>query len=210
MFTRFVLIIIAAAVALGVDAAPAAAQRGAAGVLRLDMPQVPANLEVPEGNEVFLHGRAEGTQNYVCLSTPSGYRWQFLGPQAALFVAFGNDFQQQVTTHFLSANPAEQGVARATWLGSFDSSQVWARAIANSADPNYVAPNSIPWLLLQTVGSKAGPTGGKSLSRTTYIQRLNTAGGIAPATGCSQAAEVGTLALVPYTTDYFFYRGSRK
>jgi hypothetical protein len=35
---------------------------------------------------------------------------------------------------------------------------------------------------------------------------VNTAGGIAPAAGCSAAADVGKKALVPYTTDYIFYR----
>jgi hypothetical protein len=39
------------------------------------------------------------------------------------------------------------------------------------------------------------------------VQRVNTQGGIAPATaGCSQAADIGKKALVPYTADYVFYR----
>lgn len=209
MSTRFLSLIIAGVITLGFAVSPAAAQPGTSGSTRIEVPPVPVNLEVPAGNEVFLHGRASGTQNYVCLASSTGYRWQFLGPQATLFVPFANDLAQQITTHFLSANPIENGIARATWLGSFDSSQVWARAIANSTDPNYVAPNSIPWLLLQAVGHQEGPTGGTLLSRTTYIQRLNTMSGVAPATGCSQPAEVGTLALVPYTTDYFFYRASK-
>lgn len=207
MVTRLLTLVVAGVITLGITASPVAAQPAAA---RIEVPSMPANLEVPEGNEVFLHGRATGTQNYVCLASPTGLRWQFLGPQATLYVPFANDLQQQITTHFLSANPVENGIARATWLGSFDSSQVWARAIANSTDANYVAPSSIPWLLLQAVGSQAGPTGGTMLSRTTYIQRLNTAGGIAPPAGCTQMSEVGALALVPYTTDYFFYRASRK
>ena len=45
------------------------------------------------------------------------------------------------------------------------------------------------------------------LSNTTYIQRVNTTGGMAPATGCSQAGNVGALTMVPYTADYFFYKG---
>jgi hypothetical protein len=210
MSIRFLSLIIAGVIALGASTVPAAAQPGTTGASRIDVPEVPANLEVPADNEVFLKGSATGTQNYVCVSTPAGYRWQFLGPQATLYVPFANDLQQQITTHFLSANPVENGVNRATWLGSFDSSAVWARAIANSLDPNYVQANSIPWLLLQAVGGQEGPTGGTLLSRTTYIQRLNTVGGIAPAAGCSQPAEIGALALVPYTTDYFFYRASRR
>ncbi len=203
MVTRFLFLIGAGAVALGLSS-PASAQS-----LRIDVPPAPAGLDVPDGHEVFLHGRATGTQNYVCLSTPTGMRWQFLGPQATLFVPLFGVLQQQIATHFLSPNPAENGTPRATWMQSFDSSQVWARAIATSTDPNYVAPNSIPWLLLQSAGAATGPTGGSLLTRTTYIQRLNTAGGLAPAAGCGEPSHAGALALVPYTTDYFFYRAKR-
>ena len=65
---------------------------------------------------------------------------------------------------------------------------------------------SIPCLLLETVGSKEGPTGGTILSKTTFVQRLNTKGGAAPTDGCAVSTDVGKQALVPYTADYFFYR----
>ena len=198
MFTRFLSTIIAAAIGLGVSTAPAAAQ---------SVPAVPTNLVVPEGNELYLHGQATGTQNYVCVPAATGAAWKFIGPQATLFTSVENELQQ-ITTHYLSANAIENGTARATWLSSSDSSAVWARAIANSIDPNYVAPASIPWLLLQAVGTADGPTAGTMLSRTTYIQRLNTIGGVAPASGCDKHRDIGALALVPYTTDYFFYRAS--
>jgi hypothetical protein len=54
-----------------------------------------------------------------------------------------------------------------------------------------------------------GPTGGKILSKTTFVQRLNTKGGSAPAnpaTGCLTTSDVGHQVLVPYTADYFFCR----
>lgn len=35
------------------------------------VPAVPANLEVPEGNQVYLEGHAVGTQDYVCLPCPN-------------------------------------------------------------------------------------------------------------------------------------------
>jgi Protein of unknown function (DUF3455) len=35
------------------------------------------------------------------------------------------------------------------------------------------------------------------------VQSVNTAGGIAPKTGCSQS-NVGTTARIPYTADYYF------
>ena len=96
--------------------------------------------------------------------------------------------------------------ARATWQHSFDSSRVWARALEASTDPNFVEAGAIPWLLLTVVGAEDGPHGGSFLTHAVLIQRLNTAGGVAPSTGCSQSTEVGTLGLVPYAADYFFYR----
>jgi hypothetical protein len=59
------------------------------------------------------------------------------------------------------------------------------------------------------IGAEAGPTGGKSLTQTTFIQRLNTSGGSAPSTGCSVAADVGKQALVPYSADYYFFHQDR-
>ena len=118
-------------------------------------PSVPANLEVPAGNKVYLKGYAVGTQNYICL--PTG--WTFIGPQATLFLRFqsyGSEIRQQITTHFLSPNPDEGGTPRATWQSSLDTSAVWARAIETSSDPAYVAPGAIPWLKLTVVGSERG------------------------------------------------------
>jgi len=44
------------------------------------------------------------------------------------------------------------------------------------------------------------------MTKTTFVQRLNTNGGSAPADGCSVAADVGKQTLVPYTADYYFFR----
>ena len=87
-----------------------------------------------------------------------------------------------------------------------DTSTVWAIASTSSSDPGFVEPGAIPWLLLQVVGAPPGPTGGHRLTETTAIQRVHTSGGLAPTTGCAQAADVGKRALVPYTADYVFYK----
>jgi hypothetical protein len=164
---------------------------------RLPLPpniQVPAGLEVPAGNRAFREGDAIGTQDYICL--PSG--WTFFGPQATLF----NERDKQIITHFLSPNPFENGTPRVTWQDSEDTSKVWGSALRAVT----VDPGAIPWLLLQVVGAQDGPTGGDELSETTYIQRLNTVGGLAPSTPCT----VGMMALVPYTADYFFYKAIKR
>lgn len=184
-------------------------------------PPVPATLQVPAGNSVFLEGHAVGTQDYICLPCPnalapsctSGFVWAFFAPQATLFDVVGGD-DKQIITHFLSPDlspissavpPETAGTPRPTWQHSKDTSTVWAKKIANSSDAAFVAPGAIDWFLLQAVGSQTGPTGGDRLTATTYIQRLNTSGGVAPSTTCDQSA-VGKMALVPYSADYFFYR----
>jgi hypothetical protein len=169
-------------------------------------PPVPDPIQVPAGHRLFLAGHAFGTQNYICLPSGAGFAWTLWGPQATLL---HND-ARQVITHFLSPNPDEAGMPRATWQDSVDTSAVWARAIASSSDPGFVEPGAIPWLLLEAVGAEGGPTGGRRLTVTTYIHRLNTAGGIPPATGCSQSANVGSRTFVPYEADYFFYRDQHR
>jgi hypothetical protein len=165
------------------------------------LPPVPPELQVPPGNKAFREGHAVGTQNYICLPSESGFAWTFFGPQATLF----NDDDQQIITHFLSPNPDESGMARATWQHSRDTSTVWAMMIASSSDPKFVEPGAIPWLLLKVVGTEPGPTGGDRLTKTTFIQRLNTSGGVAPMTPCPV---VGQTLFVPYTADYFFYKAA--
>jgi uncharacterized protein DUF3455 len=174
-------------------------------------PPVPAALQVPPGNRAFLEGqvlKGHGTQNYICLPCPnpttpaaacpddSGFAWLLFTPEATLF----NDHGKQLTTHFFSPNPAEDGTIRATWQDSRDSSIVWGgRAISAPV------PDAIPWLLLPMAGTQEGPTGGDTLTKTSFIQRLNTAGGLAPSDGCSGLEDVGAKAFQPYTADYFFY-----
>jgi hypothetical protein len=185
-------------------------------------PPTPTLITPPVGATAFLVGHAQGTQGYVCLPTSEGSSdasWTINNarPEATLFAnVFGQ--QVQIITHFLSPvtkpnkfapNPLAFG--NATWQSSFDTSKVWAQtqhAVQPSADiascPN---TGSIACLLLQVIGADAGPTGGNFLTQTTFIQRLNTKGGSAPATGCSVASDVGKQALVPYSADYFFFRG---
>ncbi len=173
----------------------------------ITIPPMPADLLVPPGHTAYLKAQATGTQNYVCLPSGGGLAWKFQGPQATLFVTykwFGGDVRQQVTTHHLSPNPDEPGnPARATWQSSLDTSAVWAKKIAETTDSAYVAPGAIPWFKLQVVGAQNGPSGGTMLSKTTFIQRVNTAGGVAPTAACTEA---GAITFVPYTTDYIFYR----
>jgi hypothetical protein len=178
-------------------AAPMAATAG--GIVP---PAVPSNLVVPEGNKPFAIAHAVGTQNYVCLPDGASVKWILFGPQATLFDNDGG----QVATHFLSPNPAENGAARPTWQESRDTSAVWAAKQEESNDPQFVAPGAIKWFLLRVVGSQYGPDWGDRLAKTTFIQRVNTLGGLAPATGCATLSDIGQTRLAPYTADYVFYQ----
>lgn len=187
----------------------------------ISSPPTPTLITPPEGNKAFLLGRATGTQGYVCLPTADGASWTVNNarPEATLFQSiFGQDFQ--IITHFLSPNEAPNDIAprplafgNATWQSSFDSSKVWAALFDNKmikAGTHPSCPNegSIACLLLQNIGAKAGPASGKFMAQVSFIQRLNTKGGSAPAEGCSVKADVGKQALVPYTADYWFFRAA--
>ena len=169
---------------------------------RIPQPPVPAKIQLPAGTKALVEAHAAGTQNYVCLPSGSAFAWVLFGPQATLF----NDGGEQVITHFLSPNPFEGGVPRATWQHSGDTSAVWAAAIQNSTDPMFVAPGAIPWLLLQVLGSQEGPDSGDKLSPALYIQRVHTSGGVVPAGGCAATTDIGKRTLVPYEADYVFYK----
>jgi hypothetical protein len=197
---------------------------------RIASPTTPALITPPAGNSAFLLGHAlVGTQGYVCLPKGTGASWTVNGarPEATLFTTvYGQDFQ--IITHFLSpdTNPNEAApnpvpFGSATWQSSFDTSKVWAQVpLSNSttppspasipagSDPSCPNTGSIACLLLQSIGSLQGPTGGKLLTQTTFVQRLNTKGGSAPddADGCGSTTNVGNQRLVPYTADYYFFR----
>jgi hypothetical protein len=191
---------VACATALALASTPSLAQ--ATHAEEISPPRVPASLQVPAGQEPFLVGHGVGSQNYICLPSGSGFAWSLFTPEATLF----DGHNKQLITHFFSPNPFESGTIRATWESSRDTSTVWAQTIVPpSSDPNFVAPGAIPWLLLKVVGAQDGPTEGDTLTGTTYIQRVNTAGGSAPSTGCAQLVDVGNRAFVPYAADYFFY-----
>ncbi len=163
---------------------------------------VPSNLKVPDGNKVFLAVTADGAQDYVCLpaKNESGFGWTLYGPQATLYSGKSN--VELIGTHFLSADAT--GAGHPTWQAT-DGSRVQGTMAASSSDAAYVAAGAIPWLLVKASAMGKGKSGGSTFARTTFIQRIGTKGGVAPASGCQAAADVGAKALVPYSATYVFY-----
>jgi len=167
-------------------------------------PPVPGTLQVPEGNEAFLIGHAFGSQDYVCAASGSGVAFALTTPEAVLF----DNPARRVINHFFSPNPVEGGTIRATWQSTRNSSVFWGKlvhAATFATDPDFVAPDAIAWLTLGRAGVLVGVGGGRELSVATFVQRVNTVGGLAPSTGCNSPDDLGHKAFVPYQADYVFY-----
>ena len=144
-------------------------------------PEVPQDIAVPAGNVLSGMGAAEGFQIYTCQAGG----WVLQQPMAVLLHKGHKPF----ALHY--GGP--------TWMAMDGSSVVGTRAGIAPAP----SPDAIPWLKLSAT-SASGPAGG-TFTGTTFIQRVNTTGGVAPATGCD-ADHLGATAPVYYTADYYFYR----
>jgi hypothetical protein len=144
--------------------------------------EVPQQLQPPANEQLLLQVHAKGDQIYTCKSDAAQFSWTLKAPDAQLFDKNGKPFGK----HF--AGPS--------WEAN-DGSRVTGKAVANSPSPD---ADSIPWLLVTAVSHE----GSGVLSRVTSIQRLNTKGGKAPASGCD-ASHAGQELRVPYSADYSFY-----
>ena len=138
--------------------------------------KVPDSLKAGANESLALVVAATGVQIYECRDS----KWLFVAPEAELFDAAGKKIGRHYAgPHWESAD------------GSRIAGVVKERAEAPVA-------GAIPWLLLS-----AKSVGGEgAFSRVTSIQRLATAGGVAPAGGCNQPGEE---ARVYYSADYYFY-----
>lgn len=144
--------------------------------------QIPPQLQPPATEQLLLQLHAKGDQVYTCKEGVTQFAWTLKAPDAQLFDKEGKPFGK----HF--AGPS--------WQAN-DGSLVTGKAVANAPSPD---PDSIPWLLVTVLTHD----GSGVLSRAASIQRLNTKGGKAPASGCD-STHAGQEARIPYTADYLFY-----
>jgi hypothetical protein len=148
-------------------------------------PQTPDNLKVPAGQVLRLKGIAKGVQIYQCKAktgNTSQFEWTLKAPEADLFDNNG----KKIIKHY--GGP--------TWE-ALDGSKVIGTVKAKADAPT---TSAIPWLLVQAKSKQ----GNGSLSKVTYIQRVETIGGKAPSQVCNQA-HANTEARIDYAADYFFY-----
>lgn len=154
--------------------------RGAAATV-----DVPANLAPPAEAVLLFELDARGVQIYTCEAKPddaSAFVWTFTAPEAELLNARG----KVVGQHF--GGP--------TWQGN-DGSAVVGEVLERADAPD---TGAIPWLLL---GAK-DHAGAGAFSTVTFVQRLNTVGGIAPADGCD-ADHAGDEVRQAYEATYAFF-----
>ena len=149
------------------------------------MADLPEPVRVPPGHQMAMKAVGVGELTYECRAKPAdamAFEWAFVGPVAKLL----DGTNKEIGKYY--AGP--------TWE-AMDGSKVTGKQVAVAP----AAPGSIP---LQLV--KAEPTmGAGAMAGITYIQRVNTRGGVAPGKPCT-AATSGMQEQVPYQADYVFYR----
>jgi hypothetical protein len=152
---------------------------------------VPAALRVPAGSPLLLHVYAKGVQVYSWSASASDtgkYAWVLLEAKADLYTTA--DLSKKAGRHFFNAahHPVWETV---------DGASVEGTKLQQADAPD---AGAIPWLLL-----KATPAPGSGpLSPASFIQRVNTKGGKAPAGG-ADGAHKGHAIEVDYTAEYLFY-----
>src|SRR5688572_14913939 len=136
------------------------------------------NLQVQAGSKLAFQVYADGDQIYSW----NGSSWAFVAPDAALYVdAAGHGL---VGIHY--GGPTWESLSGSKVVGT----------VLQRCTPD---ASAIPWLLLGVVSAE-GPG---IFDRVTFIQRVNTTGGLAPT---DPGSTIGEIARVPYTTVYLFYR----
>ena len=144
---------------------------------------IPEKLNPTAAETMTMIVPAKGVQIYECRAGKTGaYEWAFVGPEAELFDTTG----KSIGRHYAGPH----------WEAA-DGSKVLAKLVERADAPK---AGDIPWLLL---GARSVGRDG-AFSKVTSIQRVNTAGGVAPKAGCSEG-NAGTPARVPYTADYYFF-----
>ncbi|MFF7925338.1 DUF3455 domain-containing protein [Streptomyces mirabilis] len=141
----------------------------------------PAALKVPDGNRLTGVFSAAGVQTYTCADGV----WKLLEPAATLW-AKNDRSHRPVALH--SRGPV--------WVSTVDGSAVNAAAIANSPKTG-----TIPELLLQSTATR----GTGVFAGVSYVQRLDTHGGVAPTTACTGTDQIS----VRYSATYAFYKPAK-
>ena len=166
----------------------ACANLGSAPMAPFSQASLPESVKVPAGHVVAMETMAAGDITYECRAKKDmagQFEWVFIGPDAGLKSRSGKVIGKYY------GPPA-------TWENN-DGSKVTGAQVA-------VAPAGAGDIPTQLV--KANPaTGSGAMVGVTYIQRVATQGGVAPASVCA-APTAGQKQLVKYQADYIFWRAA--
>lgn len=188
------LALIAVAVPAGVSFAgtervPAASSRAAtsqADSFLGGRPQVPAALAPPAGHAVHAVLKATGVQIYGCTAGA----WTLVEPAASLTGVTLRPAKRVTALHYRGPR----------WQSNQDGSLVEGDGASAVRAPS-ARPGSIPQLRITARSTR----GDGVFGAVTYIQRLDTVGGVAPAGSCSG----GDTTAVPYRAVYRFFVSRR-
>lgn len=173
-----------AALSIATPALPGLAAEAGLAVATSPLPVVPAELR-PAGQTLLFTATAGGVQIYASVAEGGGYKWVLEAPLARLRADRGG------ITLLHYDGPS--------WEASDGSRIIRDKAMAVISAPAPDAGNDIPWLLIKVA---ADPAITGVLSPVTFVQRVATHGGTAPATPPVRA---GSRVGVPYTATYAFY-----
>jgi uncharacterized protein DUF3455 len=166
--------------------APSAAAAPSAATPAQTLPPVtPEAIIVPPPATLVLKANAAGVQIYACgpaKDAKQSFEWTLKAPEATLIDDAGK--------------PLGKHGAGPTWEAP-DGSKVVGAMKAKVDAPDSTA---IPWLLVEAKSTE----GQGVFSKVAWVQRVQTAGGKAPATGCDKA-HVGAETRVDYRAAYYFY-----
>ena len=150
-------------------------------------PDVPTAIAVPAGNKVSMRTVGVGELIYECREKQGAagtFEWTFVAPTATLW-----DTNRSKAVGKYYGGP--------TWESN-DGSKVTGKQLATAPATN---AGAIPLQLVQA----APAMGTGAMQGVTYIQRLNTVGGVAPKELCA-ASSAGQRRQVKYEADYVFYK----
>ena len=153
-------------------------------MVKVDNASLPEPVRVPAGQKLMMSTTGVGEITYECREKKDmagAHEWAFVGPVATLY----SGDKKAVGKYY--AGP--------TWEAN-DGSKVTGKQVAVSP----AAPGSIPLQLVKTDPAM----GAGAMTGVSYIQRLNTKGGVAPAMACD-AMSKGKRQQVAYEADYVFY-----
>jgi hypothetical protein len=142
-----------------------------------------SKLSPPAGSKLVSKIGAIGVQIYKCSAKEGKFAWAFVAPEADLFDTNGKMIGKHGAGPFWELQDGSK--VNGTLAQREDSTRAGA----------------IPHLLLTT--KSTGGTG--AITSVKHLQRLNTVGGVAPATGCTATQDVDKEARIYYTADYYLF-----